>query len=60
VPAAALAAVSSLGFTGFLIGPPIIGFIAQLTGLRYALIIVALMGLIVWVLSMRVKSSKLS
>ena len=59
-PAAALAAVSSLGFTGFLIGPPIIGFIAQLTGLRYALTIVALMGLIVWVLSMRVKSSKLS
>lgn len=59
-PAAALAAVSSLGFTGFLIGPPIIGFIAQLTGLRYALTIVALMGLIVWVLSMRVKSGKLS
>ena len=59
-PAAALAAVSSLGFTGFLIGPPIIGFIAQLTGLRYALTIVAIMGLIVWVLSMRVKSSKLS
>ena len=59
-PAAALAAVSSLGFTGFLIGPPIIGFIAQLTGLRYALTIVALMGLIVWVLSMRVKSDKLS
>jgi MFS family permease len=59
-PAAALAAVSSLGFTGFLIGPPIIGFIAQLTGLRYALTIVAIMGLIVWVLSMRVKSGKLS
>lgn len=59
-PAAALAAVSSLGFTGFLIGPPIIGFIAQLTGLRYALTIVAVMGLVVWVLSMRVKTDKLN
>lgn len=33
----ALAAVSTLGYTGFLVGPPLIGLLAELVGLRSAL-----------------------
>jgi MFS family permease len=56
-PSAALAAVSSVGFTGFLVGPPIIGFIAHETGLRIALGIVALLGFTIWMLTFRIKSA---
>lgn len=44
-PGVALAAVSSIGFIGFLIGPPMIGFIAQQAGLRCSFALVALLGL---------------
>jgi MFS family permease len=54
---AALAAVSSVGFIGFLIGPPIIGFVAEETGLRMSLWVVALLGLIIMLLAYRLKSS---
>jgi MFS family permease len=43
----ALAAVSTIGFTGFLIGPPVIGFIAHATGLRIALALVIVLGTLV-------------
>jgi MFS family permease len=36
-PGAALATTTTLGYTGFLIGPPFIGFAAELIGLRGAL-----------------------
>lgn len=52
-PAAALAAVSTVGFTGFLAGPPMIGFIAHETGLRLALVTVLALGLLITVLSWR-------
>jgi MFS family permease len=51
----ALATVSTIGFTGFLIGPPIIGFIAHQTGLRIALLLVLCMGIIIFFLSRRIK-----
>jgi MFS family permease len=41
---AALAAVSTIGFLGFLIGPPVIGFIAQLISLRWSFTLIALLG----------------
>jgi fucose permease len=41
-PAAAIAAVSSIGYSGFLIGPPIIGGIAQHVSLTWAMGIVVL------------------
>jgi len=44
VPATAFAAVTTVGYTGFLAGPPLIGFLAELTGLRAALGVVALLG----------------
>jgi MFS family permease len=46
-PSAALATVSTIGFTGFLIGPPVIGLIAHETSLRIALLLVVLLGFII-------------
>jgi hypothetical protein len=43
-PGTALAAVSTIGFLGFLIGPPLIGFIAQAVGLRLAFTLVGILG----------------
>jgi MFS family permease len=40
----ALAAVSTIGFLGFLIGPPVIGFIAQAVNLRWSFTLIALLG----------------
>jgi Major Facilitator Superfamily len=47
----ALAVVSSLGYLGFLAGPPIIGGLAQFTSLRLACGVLVLAGLIVLVLA---------
>jgi MFS family permease len=44
-PGMALAAVSSIGFLGFLVGPPIIGFIAEAFGLQWSFTLIALLGL---------------
>lgn len=41
----ALAMVSSIGFLGFLVGPPLIGFVAQLSNLRISFAIIAFLGL---------------
>jgi MFS family permease len=40
----ALAAVSTVGFAGFLAGPPLIGFVAELTSLRWSFLMIALIG----------------
>jgi len=47
----ALAAVSSLGYLGFLAGPPMIGAIAQLTSLRLACGVLVLAGVVVLMLA---------
>jgi predicted MFS family arabinose efflux permease len=39
-PAPGLAAVSTVGYTGFLLGPPLIGLVAEFASLRSALLIV--------------------
>jgi MFS family permease len=54
-PGVALAAVSTIGFIGFLIGPPVIGFIAGLATLRASFVFIAVMGASVVVLSTRAK-----
>jgi hypothetical protein len=46
-----LAAVSTLGYTGFLLGPPFIGVLAELTGLRAALLTVSAACLLAAVVS---------
>jgi MFS family permease len=51
----AIATVSSIGFLGFLIGPPLIGYIAQLAGLQYSFMTMAFLGLGISILISRVK-----
>lgn len=41
----AIAAVSTIGFLGFLLGPPLIGFIAQAFGLQWSFSLIAILGL---------------
>jgi MFS family permease len=43
-PGMALAAVSSIGFLGFLFGPPLIGVVAGISSLRISFVIIAAMG----------------
>lgn len=43
----ALAAVATTGYLGFLAGPPVIGIVAQIAGLRLALGIVSLLCLLI-------------
>jgi hypothetical protein len=47
----ALAAVSSLGYLGFMAGPPLIGGVAQLTSLRLACSLLVLAGALVMLLA---------
>jgi|SRR6185312_2219245 len=54
-PGVALAAVSTIGFIGFLVGPPLIGFIAGLATLRASFVFIAVMGASVVILSTRAK-----
>lgn len=50
-PGTALAAVSSFGFMGLLIGPPIIGFIAEATSLRVSFLAITFMSVAVMLLA---------
>lgn len=52
----ALAAVSTAAYTGFLIGPPFIGFFAELTGLGYALYLVVALSAAVIVFASAVRA----
>ncbi|MEO5595465.1 MAG: MFS transporter [Chitinophagaceae bacterium] len=54
-PGLALAAVSSISFLGFLIGPPLIGFIAEAAGLRLSFAVIAVVGLLPAILANRIK-----
>lgn len=50
-PGVAIAAVSTIGYLGFLFGPPFIGFIAQLSSLRISLGLIAVLGSIIAVIA---------
>jgi hypothetical protein len=52
----ALAAVSTAAYTGFLVGPPFIGFLAELTGLGYALYLVVALSVAVVIFGGAVKA----
>ena len=54
-PGVAIAAVSTLGFFGLLLGPPVIGLIAGVTNLRTSFAILAVMGLCVTFLATKAK-----
>lgn len=55
-PGVGLAMVTTVGYTGFLFGPPVIGFIAQWQNLRVALGLVALLFMVMTLLSSRRKA----
>ena len=46
-PGAAIAGVSTLGYGGFLTGPPLIGFIAEATSIRLAFAVLAAFALLI-------------
>jgi len=50
-PGAGIAAMSSTGYFGFLLGPPLIGFVAELAGLRTALVLIVVAGLSILLLA---------
>lgn len=51
----ALAAVSTVGFAGFLLGPPLIGLVAGVSSLRVSFALIALVGLCMTVLASRAR-----
>lgn len=54
----ALTIVSSISFMGFLIGPPLIGFIAELTNLKYSFAVIGVFGMFISLLVSRLKIFK--
>jgi MFS family permease len=54
-PGVALAAVSTIGYLGFLAGPPMIGFIAEGWSLRVSFSVIAVLGFCTTIISARTK-----
>ena len=54
-PGEALTAVSSVSFLGFLMGPPVIGYIAELFGLRFSFAFIGVFGILIAFLVPRIK-----
>ncbi|WP_291948037.1 MFS transporter [Chitinophaga sp.] len=54
-PGMALATVSTIGYLGFLCGPPLIGYVAQLSSLSVSFTMIAVMGALIAVMSSRIK-----
>jgi MFS family permease len=57
VPAGiALATVSSVSFLGFLMGPPLIGYISEMAGLRYSFAVIGIFGMGITLLVSHIKA----
>lgn len=54
----AVATVSSIGYLGFLIGPPMIGYLAHSISLHYTFGVIGLLGLGLAVLAVRLQFNK--
>ena len=54
----AITAVSSISFLGFMIGPPLIGLLSEITDLRIALLAASSFGILIIILSYQYKSIK--
>ena len=54
-PSLALTIVSSIGFLGFLLGPPVIGYIASVTNLRYSYTLIGILGICIIALASRAR-----
>lgn len=53
----AIAAVSTIGYLGFLVVPPIVGFIAQVSNLRFAFALIAMLGIVIVLMASRLKTN---
>jgi len=54
-PGPAIASVATLGYGGMLLGPPVIGFIAQMTGMRLSFGVLAALAVLAFFLAPRLK-----
>lgn len=54
----AVATVSSIGYLGFLIGPPMIGYLAHTISLHYTFGVIGLLGLVLAVMALRLRFNK--
>lgn len=52
----ALTAVSSVSFLGFLMGPPVIGYISELFGLRFSFAFIGIFGILIAFMVSRIKA----
>lgn len=52
----AIATVSTIGFLGFLMGPPLIGFVSEISNLRCSFSLMALIGLVVTFVAPRLRN----
>jgi MFS family permease len=52
----ALATVSSVSFLGFLMGPPLIGYISEMAGLRYSFAVIGVFGIGISLLVARIRA----
>lgn len=57
-PSKALAAVSSISYLGFLLGPPMIGYISEVFNLRISYLLIAVFGLMISLMVTRLKAMK--
>jgi MFS family permease len=55
-PGIAIATVSGVGFLGFLMGPPLIGYISETAGLRYSFALIGIFGIGITLLVSRVRA----
>jgi MFS family permease len=51
----ALASISSIGYLGFLLVPPLVGFVAHNAGLRWAFGIISILGFLIVIMVNRIK-----
>lgn len=54
-PGPAIAAVAMLGYGGMLLGPPIIGFVAQVTGIKLSFLVLVMLALLAFALAPKLR-----
>jgi len=55
-PGEALTIVSSVSFLGFLMGPPVIGYIAEISSLRVSFAVIGIFGFVIALMVSRIKA----
>jgi MFS family permease len=55
-PGMALATVASVGFLGFLMGPPLIGYVSAAAGLRYSFAVIGICGICITLLVSKIET----